>query len=436
MFRWYRDSDYCFAYLADVAAPRHTDSPEVLGPDFEQSRWFTRGWTLQELLAPRHFVFFDKQWLEIGSRSDLADRISARCNISIDTLNLGEWPTASVATKMSWAAGRTTTRAEDIAYCLLGLFGVNMPLLYGEGDRAFLRLQEEILKETDDHSIFAWDASRIDSGMDLIGALAPHPSFFQNSADIESHPTEGSPMVVTNRGIQVDLPVIRYDPSREDILRYAPGITSQSPIATVLECTVAGDATMVVAVPLRKSDTNNSRYSRTRSDILRVPFSEGPMDHTSITLTKRTEAFDPDRKLRTCCLRYNVHSGEVMRPLSAYPEGYWQINTGTQSMTLTSDTLTSAAASFRVQGWKDPIGLVLAFDPLGRKGKIGLLELDSACDFERSYLNHLPSADYRMKAEASLVTAGGEEVFAELITLVSRGSWIFKVNMKWWIRRF
>ncbi|KAH7303352.1 heterokaryon incompatibility protein-domain-containing protein [Stachybotrys elegans] len=153
MFHWYRESVCCFAYLADVEWRAHSSSP--LGADFESSKWFTRGWTLQELLAPRDLEFFDKDWRGIGNRHDLMERISTRTNIDTDTLRLGQWPNASVAMRMSWAAGRQTTRPEDMAYCLLGIFDVNMPLLYGEGDRAFTRLQEEILKESEDQSIFA-----------------------------------------------------------------------------------------------------------------------------------------------------------------------------------------------------------------------------------------------------------------------------------------
>ncbi|KAH7145549.1 heterokaryon incompatibility protein-domain-containing protein [Dactylonectria estremocensis] len=155
MFRWYQLAQCCFAYLEDVS---HGASGPV-GDVFEASRWFTRGWTLQELLAPRAVDFFDREWNFLGSRNELASRISTRTGVDEETLLGGDLSLASVAQRMSWAAGRHTTRLEDMAYCLLGIFSISMTMLYGEGESAFIRLQEEIIKEYDDHSIFAWDAS-------------------------------------------------------------------------------------------------------------------------------------------------------------------------------------------------------------------------------------------------------------------------------------
>jgi hypothetical protein len=145
MFRWYSNAVVCYAYLSDV----QLKSSEMSG-----SRWFTRGWTLQELIAPRRMLFFTSEWELIGTKESLCEKISIITGIDMRTLRA---PTtlfsASVACKMSWAANRQTTRIEDVAYCLMGLFDVNMPLLYGEGKKAFIRLQEEIIKENDDHSI-------------------------------------------------------------------------------------------------------------------------------------------------------------------------------------------------------------------------------------------------------------------------------------------
>jgi hypothetical protein len=128
---------------------------------------FTRGWTLQELIAPRNLIFFDSTWdSTIGvtkrSRSHLASLLAAITKIDEQTLTDSVTPRSlqsaryCVAQKMSWAAYRTTTREEDMAYCLLGIFGVNMPLLYGEGKKAFIRLQEEIMRSSADLSILAW----------------------------------------------------------------------------------------------------------------------------------------------------------------------------------------------------------------------------------------------------------------------------------------
>ena len=149
MYEWYRNSTVCYAYLADVRGRSPHELPS--------SRWFTRGWTLQELLAPRHVVFFSREWTGIGTKKHLVGLLSEITGIGETYLaRLDGILGASIAHRMSWVSNRTTTRPEDIAYCMLGIFDVNMPLIYGEGSKAFSRLQEEIIKVSDDHSIFAW----------------------------------------------------------------------------------------------------------------------------------------------------------------------------------------------------------------------------------------------------------------------------------------
>ncbi|KAH0537946.1 hypothetical protein FGG08_005396 [Glutinoglossum americanum] len=159
MFVWYREADLCLAYLEDYTY----SSPTPYIPEPIQrgtSQWFTRGWTLQELIAPREVVFYNKYWTFIGCRTSLADIISGLTGISAKILSprsgahLSDF---SVATRLSWAAGRKTTRGEDRSYSLLGLLGVSMPIIYGEGEEAaFFRLQTEIFRSSSDHSIFAW----------------------------------------------------------------------------------------------------------------------------------------------------------------------------------------------------------------------------------------------------------------------------------------
>ncbi|KAF1851435.1 uncharacterized protein K460DRAFT_382862 [Cucurbitaria berberidis CBS 394.84] len=128
--------------------------------DIHGARWFTRGWTLQELIASKDIVFFSKNWKQLGAKHDVYMLKSIQKRTTIDEtilLHPELLPTVSVARRISWASSRETTRPEDIAYCLMGLFGVNMPLLYGEGTNAFIRLQEEILKDSEDESIFSWN---------------------------------------------------------------------------------------------------------------------------------------------------------------------------------------------------------------------------------------------------------------------------------------
>lgn len=168
MYAWYQRAGKCYAILDDVSA---TDE-EGFESKFRSSRWFTRGWTLQELLAPKVMEFFGKDttgaWSLLGTRISLSRRIARITAIHINYLTMfQDVQDASVATRMSWAARRNTTREEDVAYCLLGLFGVSMPMLYGEGTQAFLRLQEEIIKVSDDQSIFAWTEPASDSALEL-----------------------------------------------------------------------------------------------------------------------------------------------------------------------------------------------------------------------------------------------------------------------------
>ncbi|ORY08990.1 heterokaryon incompatibility protein-domain-containing protein [Clohesyomyces aquaticus] len=148
MYKWYQRSAVCYAYLSDVRPDgsdrqnwiRQASSIEA----FLNSKWWTRGWTLQELIAPSIVKFFGQgviDWIEIGSKASLVASISSKTGIDEETLHGQDVRKASIARRMSWTSTRQTTRSEDMAYCLLGIFGVNMPLLYGEGNRAFLRLQ-------------------------------------------------------------------------------------------------------------------------------------------------------------------------------------------------------------------------------------------------------------------------------------------------------
>jgi hypothetical protein len=149
MFQWYKGSAVCYAYLYDVS-----DNIEA---NLATSRWVTRGWTLQELIAPREIVFFSKHWQALGTRSRLAGHLARVTGIDKAYLAGKSLKEACIAQKMSWVAKRTTLRKEDMAYCLLGIFDVNMPLIYGEGRKAFRRLQEILVREyPKDHSLFAW----------------------------------------------------------------------------------------------------------------------------------------------------------------------------------------------------------------------------------------------------------------------------------------
>ncbi|KAI0756426.1 heterokaryon incompatibility protein-domain-containing protein, partial [Daedaleopsis nitida] len=154
MYKWYTCASQCYTYLHDVD---DADDPRRKHSQFRASEWFKRGWTLQELIAPPTVIFLTKNWRSIGTKHTLAAVIEQVTTIDIDILkNTGSLEGVSVARRMSWASRRVTTRVEDEAYSLMGLFDIHMPAVYGEGSRAFLRLQEEILKRYPDDSLFAW----------------------------------------------------------------------------------------------------------------------------------------------------------------------------------------------------------------------------------------------------------------------------------------
>ncbi|KAK4112770.1 hypothetical protein N656DRAFT_74938 [Canariomyces notabilis] len=170
MFGYYQHALRCYAFLSDVSARkgRYTlvalEEDLALEPGWRDdsylriksllfgSRWWTRGWTLQELIAPSNVQFYNHNWEYLTDKlGPYKEYISHFCGISIGVLGHFS-PLSSVCAgqKMFWAAGRSTTQEEDMAYCLLGIFDVNMPLLYGEGRKAFVRLQEHIIAADED----------------------------------------------------------------------------------------------------------------------------------------------------------------------------------------------------------------------------------------------------------------------------------------------
>lgn len=160
---------------------------------------------LQELIAPRVVIFYDRQWHRLGTKSKLRRDIASETGIDAECLEHGVVDGQSIAQRMSWAAKRHTTREEDIAYCLLGIFGINMPLLYGEGTKAFTRLQEEIIRKYDDDSIFAWASAKgTFPGGTYRSLLARSPTEFAGSGNIIFPASRHSePFSVTNKGLQV-----------------------------------------------------------------------------------------------------------------------------------------------------------------------------------------------------------------------------------------
>ncbi|KAH9847543.1 heterokaryon incompatibility protein-domain-containing protein, partial [Lenzites betulinus] len=167
MFRWYAEAAVCFAYLQDVP---DDCSLEETNSHFRRSIWFTRGWTLQELLAPHFLLFFSENWVCHGTKTGLASLVQEITGIEAEVLTLRRpLQDISVARRMSWASGRNTTKPEDRAYSLLGIFDVSMPTIYGEGSYAFRRLQVKIMKHHPDHTLFAWGDTWRPAGIDETG---------------------------------------------------------------------------------------------------------------------------------------------------------------------------------------------------------------------------------------------------------------------------
>lgn len=149
MFRWYQQAEKCYVYLFDVSARKrdcHRESKPAWLSAFQTSRWFRRGWTLQELLAPKTVEFFSWEREYIGDKKKLAQHIHEITGIPLDALHGTPLSHFSVTERMRWIQGRATKKEEDQAYCLLGIFDVSMPLIYGEKEKAFIRLMEEISK--------------------------------------------------------------------------------------------------------------------------------------------------------------------------------------------------------------------------------------------------------------------------------------------------
>ena len=153
MFRWYRGATKCYVYLTDVSIRDHDSNDQISEftseSAFRNSRWFTRGWTLQELIAPVSVEFFSLERTWLGDKKSLERQIHEITGIPIEALQRNPLSNFTVSQRMSWAENRKTKREEDGAYSLMGLFGVYMSPIYGEGRKnAFIRLHEYIDKRS------------------------------------------------------------------------------------------------------------------------------------------------------------------------------------------------------------------------------------------------------------------------------------------------
>jgi hypothetical protein len=165
MLQWYREASKCYVYLSDVSIHDNFDPKNPSSEStFWNCRWFSRGWTLQELIAPASVEFFSKEGQKLGDKRSLEHQIHQITGISIQALRGCPLSIFSVEERMSWAAGRKATRKEDEAYCLLGIFNIYMPLIYGEGSNAMTRLRRKIHKALRDKPLSQPYRGNLDQG--------------------------------------------------------------------------------------------------------------------------------------------------------------------------------------------------------------------------------------------------------------------------------
>ncbi|TGJ75601.1 hypothetical protein E0Z10_g10972 [Xylaria hypoxylon] len=339
MFRWYQDAATCYAHLSDVPDDIKGDA---LLPALSGSRWFTRGWTLQELLAPRAIVFFSENWQNLTTKLNSVEILSTITGIERVYLEGDPLEDASAAKRMSWAAKRETTRIEDNAYCLLGIFDVNMPLIYGEGKKAFKRLQEEIMKANpEDHTLFAWgelvekmtDISYVIADKEktteldeipwetskvtqpLSGLLAESPADFKNSggfitsniaAKFYKHAPRGFITTfpqIQDKSIRLQLPVL-YDQYQSICYWKRPQIATLCNTAVaILLCCHEKAPNFLPAILLRPCSEKYS-FNRTREICFR---------YTSLSLSLRPLVFKHRRMLNIGPQRQlRIESGDIM----------------------------------------------------------------------------------------------------------------------------
>ncbi|KAK4961886.1 hypothetical protein LTR10_002379 [Elasticomyces elasticus] len=250
---WYERAAVCVAYLSDVVGPWPSDQTEFLEQtlaSLPDSAWFSRGWTLQELIAPSQMAFCTAEWLVLGWKADrqrgswydsldtdssrfITESLSEITGIDMQVLqNLFNWKWyRSIAQTMCWASRRQTTRPEDLAYSLLGLFSVNMPLLYGEGgSKAFVRLQLEIIRKSTDESNFAWNREcyLLPTYLRWFGLLAPSPEWFKDAGNIIFLGKEG-PIAQVNLELCEPLTDRRFLAGRPTYLMTNKGIEFRAP---------------------------------------------------------------------------------------------------------------------------------------------------------------------------------------------------------------
>jgi hypothetical protein len=386
MFSWYESSKTCYVFLSDV---RQAD----IDVQFPRSKWFTRGWTLQELLAPEIVEFFDKDWKKLGTRNQHSKWISDITGIDQSVLarikNLGgydvEIGSFCVAKRMSWASRRETTREEDTAYALLGIFNINMPLLYGEGLRAFTRLQEQILRKHGDNSILAWGLNTVsghfaDGIPDAVttglleatgNILASSPYDFKDCQNLDYVVPTTSVLAMTSIGLQLELPLIFFKNTFSNTSGLLIGILSCSTtpdnVVGILLCDAGPVSTVRKVKRQRLSDCDSKQW---HSAVLLSPRAVTWWMSNSVVIVEgpitSTETKGPLIRRNQICIKesdalikagYLCSQGRVMTDhetkIDMEREWHWD----SASRVLSLDAATRPYLSFRFQSSRGP------FDP-------------------------------------------------------------------------
>jgi hypothetical protein len=224
LYRYYHNSEACYVCFSDVPPLGIKVTPAIRRKMLRESGWFTRGWTLQELVAPRRRVFLASDWSTLPAtkdeRTELLAIISSATGINEDILREGGMLSlCSIARRMSWASRRVTTRSEDIAYSLMGLFDVHMPVLYGEGGAgAFRRLQLAMMQTSFDQTLFAWRRAPVSSFHEFDGSDKQSGLLARSPADFHSTPLLAMwqlslllPFSMTNTGLSIKLSILELD---------------------------------------------------------------------------------------------------------------------------------------------------------------------------------------------------------------------------------
>lgn len=399
MWQWYCDAEVCYALLEDIhgSCPilkdiednwvtdslNDPESHTIWPKKFASSRWFARGWTLQELLAPRNMIFFGCEWSEIGTKTSLLNRLHSVTEI--EKLALEDRAAIRqfvIARRMCWAARRVTSRIEDRAYSLLGIFGVNMPMLYGEGEKAFIRLQEELIKSSTDHSILAWEWGTVRTiHDDLLFACSPDQFYPQGKNMIYWVGTmKDHSFTLTNRGIDFHLVSMKQKRDQDE-----PASVENGGAWLILNCRYEYDSSGIALQLVQKDDittrmnsltfAGNEAYwvaSRPGESRLHIWKKYYPRSHRCLLLRHHiatTWNAELPPKFRICLYKDAARSFTV---LSGWPNRLWR--NGSDILCLppqkTYPDTVIASASIGMKGtMKVPfIHVAISFQPIVREG--------------------------------------------------------------------